>query len=53
MKDKFNKSFLGKSIKNLIQKQINETINEKCVFFCYQPKIPKTLQEKISASKKG
>lgn len=53
MKNKLNKSFFEKSIKNLIQKQINETIDGKCVFFCYQPQIPITLQEKVSTSKKG
>lgn len=53
MKNKLNQSFFEKSIKNLIQKQINETINGKCVFFCYQPQIPTTLQKKISTSKKG
>lgn len=41
-----NKKIL-KSIKRLADKEINNTIEGKCLFLCYQPKIPVDLKKKV------
>lgn len=46
MKIEVTKKFL-KSIKKSSDKQISNTIDGKCLFLCYQPKIPKSIRDKI------
>lgn len=41
-----NKMIL-KSIKKIADRQINNTIDGKCLFLCYQPKIPASLKKKV------
>ena len=41
-----NKKIL-KSVKKLADKEIHNTIDGKCLFLCYQPKIPKSLKKKV------
>lgn len=41
-----NKKLL-KSVKKLADKQIMNTIDGKCLFLCYQPKIPTSLKNKV------
>lgn len=41
-----NKKIL-RSVKKLADKEIHNTIDGKCLFLCYQPKIPKTLKKKV------
>lgn len=41
-----NKMIL-KSIKKLADRQINNTIDGKCLFLCYQPKIPVSLKKRV------
>lgn len=36
-----------RKIKVLSDKQINNTIDELCLFLCYQPKVPKELKRKV------
>lgn len=36
-----------RSIKKSSDKQINNTINGRCLFLCYQPKIPRKIKDKI------
>ena len=33
-----------RSIKFLAEKEINNTIDGKCMFLCYQPKVPNKLK---------
>lgn len=33
--------------KKLIDKQINNTLEGRCIFLCYQPKVPSKLKEKL------
>lgn len=35
------------AIKKLSDSQINNTIEGRCLFLCYQPKIPKKLRKKV------
>lgn len=37
-------------LKKITQKQINDTIDGKCIFLCYQPTIPKSLLKKKTKS---
>lgn len=41
-----NKKLL-KSVKKLADKEINNTVNGRCLFLCYQPKIPAPLKKKV------
>ena len=41
-----NKRIL-KSVKKIADKEIKNTIDGKCLFLCYQPKIPVSLQKKV------
>ena len=41
-----NKKIL-KSIKKMADKELHNTIDGKCLFLCYQPKIPKNLKKKV------
>lgn len=41
-----NKKIL-KSVKKLADREINSTIDGKCLFLCYQPKIPVSLKKKV------
>ncbi|MFQ9669145.1 cyclic lactone autoinducer peptide [Coprobacillus cateniformis] len=34
-------------VKKIAEKEINKTIDGKCLFLCYQPKIPKQLKRKV------
>mgnify|MGYP003219812253 CR=1 FL=1 len=36
-----------RKIKVFSDKQINNTIDELCLFLCYQPKVPKELKRKV------
>lgn len=38
---------LLKKVKDVSDKQINNTIEGRCLFLCYQPKIPKKLRFKV------
>lgn len=46
MKTEVTKKIL-KGIKKSSDKQISSTIDGRCLFLCYQPKIPKNIKEKI------
>ena len=37
-----------KSIKKISDKEINNTVKGRCLFLCYQPKIPKSLKRKVN-----
>ncbi|WP_305139858.1 AgrD family cyclic lactone autoinducer peptide [Thomasclavelia cocleata] len=39
------KKIIFKSIKNVADKQIENTIDGKCLFLCYQPKIPQNIKK--------
>lgn len=41
------KKLLLTSIKKIADKQIKNTVDGKCLFLCYQPKIPATLKKKV------
>ena len=41
-----NKKIL-KSVKKLADKEVNNAIDGKCLFLCYQPKIPTILKRKV------
>lgn len=41
------KNLLTKLLQKTAEKQINDTINQKCIFLCYQPNIPESLICKI------
>lgn len=43
-RNKFNKIILSK-VKTLSDIEIDSTIRGKCLFLCYQPKIPKKLKK--------
>lgn len=36
-----------RGIKKSSDKQINNTIDGRCLFLCYQPKIPKNIKDKV------
>lgn len=46
MKNKSKNIFLS-LIKKESQRQIENTINGKCIFLCYEPKIPLSIKKKI------
>ena len=39
-------AYLLKIAKCIANKQINDTIDGRCLFLCYQPKIPKNLKKR-------
>lgn len=45
------KKVIPNIMKRITQKQINDTIDGRCIFLCYEPKIPKKLLKKISEKK--
>lgn len=44
--NKFSKTILNK-VKRLSDKQIENTIEGKCLFLCFQPTIPKKIKNKM------
>lgn len=46
MKTEVTKKIL-KGIKKSSDKQISNTIDGRCLFLCYQPKIPKNIRDKV------
>lgn len=46
MREEVTKIIL-KGIKRESDKQISNAVEGRCLFLCYQPKIPKNLKEKV------
>lgn len=44
---KQNKNFLLTLVQKQTQRQINNTIEGKCIFLCYEPRIPQSLKKKL------
>lgn len=38
------KNVINKMLKQIADKQINDAVNGRCIFLCYQPDLPKSLK---------
>lgn len=39
-------NYVLNSIKKLTERQIDDAINQKCIFLCFQPKLPNSINNK-------